>query len=43
MRDSLCIFTQLDGKEKWTAYKFTRSVYDVFMPRTQTEVGSEGN
>jgi hypothetical protein len=22
----------LDGKEKWTAYKFTRNVYDIWMP-----------
>jgi hypothetical protein len=25
-------FTELDGKEKWTAYKFTESVYDLWMP-----------
>lgn len=25
-------FTELDGKEKWTAYRFTKSVYDVWMP-----------
>jgi hypothetical protein len=25
-------FTDLDGKEKWTAYKFTKNVYDVWMP-----------
>ena len=25
-------FTALDGKEKWTAYKFTRNVYDLWMP-----------
>ena len=25
-------FTELDGKEKWTAYKFTKSVYDIWMP-----------
>ena len=25
-------FTRLDGKEKWTAYKFTKSVYDTRMP-----------
>jgi hypothetical protein len=25
-------FTTLDGKEKWTAYKFTKNVYDVWMP-----------
>ncbi|KAK5311491.1 hypothetical protein LTR93_011703 [Exophiala xenobiotica] len=27
-------FTRLDGKEKWTAYKFTKSVYDT---NTQTD------
>jgi hypothetical protein len=26
------IFTALDGKEKWTAYKFTKNVYDIWMP-----------
>lgn len=26
-------FTALDGKEKWTAYKFTMNVYDVWMPK----------
>jgi len=25
-------FTALDGKEKWTAYKFTKNVYDLCMP-----------
>ncbi|OAP58973.1 hypothetical protein AYL99_06270 [Fonsecaea erecta] len=25
-------FTALDGKEKWTAYKFTKNVYDTWMP-----------
>jgi hypothetical protein len=25
-------FTELDGKEKWTAYKFIRNVYDIWMP-----------
>ena len=25
-------FTVLEGKEKWTAYKFTKNVYDVWMP-----------
>ena len=25
-------FTALDGKDKWTAYKFTKSVYDIWMP-----------
>ena len=25
-------FTALDGKDKWTAYRFTKNVYDVWMP-----------
>lgn len=25
-------FTSEEGKDKWTAYKFTKSVYDVWMP-----------
>jgi hypothetical protein len=25
-------FMALDGKEKWTAYKFTKNVYDKWMP-----------
>ena len=25
-------FTELDGKDKWTAYRFTKNVYDVWMP-----------
>jgi hypothetical protein len=25
-------FMELDGKEKWTAYKFTKNVYDTWMP-----------
>jgi hypothetical protein len=25
-------FDDLDGKEKWTAYRFTRNVYDTWMP-----------
>jgi len=25
-------FTALDGKEKWTAYKFTKNVYNTWMP-----------
>jgi hypothetical protein len=25
-------FTELDGREKWTAYKFTKNVYDTWMP-----------
>ena len=26
-------FTELDGKEKWTAYKFTKNLYDIWMPK----------
>jgi hypothetical protein len=26
-------FTALDGKEKWTAYKFTKNIYDIWMPK----------
>ncbi len=25
-------FTELDGKEKWAAYQFTKNVYDTWMP-----------
>jgi hypothetical protein len=25
-------FTSEDGKEKWAAYKFTRNVYDIYLP-----------
>ena len=25
-------FAELEGKEKWTAYKFTKNVYDIWMP-----------
>ena len=25
-------FTELDGKEKWSAYKFTKNIYDIWMP-----------
>jgi hypothetical protein len=25
-------FTELDGKEKWTSYTFTKSVYNIWMP-----------
>ncbi|KAI5808692.1 hypothetical protein DFH27DRAFT_235377 [Peziza echinospora] len=24
-------FTELNGKEKWTAYKFTKNIYDIWM------------
>jgi len=26
-------FTELDGEEKWTAYQFTKNVYDIWMPK----------
>ncbi|KAK4137345.1 hypothetical protein BT67DRAFT_438617 [Trichocladium antarcticum] len=26
------VFTELDGKEKWAAYRFTKNVYDMWMP-----------
>ncbi|KPM42309.1 hypothetical protein AK830_g4256 [Neonectria ditissima] len=25
-------FTELDGKDKWTAYSFTRNIYEIWMP-----------
>ena len=25
-------FTELDGREKWAAYKFTKNVYDIWVP-----------
>ncbi|KAK9438293.1 hypothetical protein VB005_09301 [Metarhizium brunneum] len=25
-------FTELDGKEKWTAYRFTKNIYELWMP-----------
>ncbi|KAK3311413.1 uncharacterized protein B0T15DRAFT_74625 [Chaetomium strumarium] len=25
-------FTTVDGKDKWTAYRFTKNVYDIWMP-----------
>jgi hypothetical protein len=26
-------FTELDGKDKWTTYKFTKNVYEIWMPK----------
>ncbi|KAK3340983.1 hypothetical protein B0H65DRAFT_474215 [Neurospora tetraspora] len=26
------LFTESDGKDKWTAYRFTKNIYDVWMP-----------
>ncbi len=33
-RHPICAFdfTELDGKEKWTSYRFTRNVYELWMP-----------
>lgn len=25
-------FTEMEGEDKWTAYKFTKNVYDIWMP-----------
>lgn len=33
-------FTALDGKEKWTAIKFVRNVYDVWMPTHLSRIRS---
>ncbi len=33
-------FTALDGRDKWTAYKFTKNVYDMWMPLHLTRVCS---
>ncbi|KAF6811738.1 hypothetical protein CPLU01_15053 [Colletotrichum plurivorum] len=33
-------FTELDGKEKWTAYQFTKNVYTVWMPTHFTRIRS---
>ncbi|KAL8909885.1 MAG: hypothetical protein Q9171_004798 [Xanthocarpia ochracea] len=33
-------FMALDGKEKWTAYKFTKDVYDAWMPILYTRICS---
>lgn len=26
------IFAELDSREKWTSYKFTKNVYEIWMP-----------
>ena len=36
-------FTALDGKEKWTAYKFTKKVYDIWMPSLHKRICSAIN
>ena len=33
-------FTALDGKEKWTAYKFIKNVYDIWMPSLHKRICS---
>ena len=33
-------FTALDGKDKWTAYKFTKNVYDIWMPKHLARIHS---
>lgn len=33
-------FTALDGKEKWTAFKFVRNVYNVWMPMHSNRICS---
>jgi len=33
-------FTELDGKDKWTAYQFTKNVYDIWMPAHFKNIGS---
>ncbi len=36
-------FTELDGKEKWTAYKFTKNVYDAWVPEHLQRISSAVN
>ncbi|KAL8969018.1 MAG: hypothetical protein Q9183_002194 [Haloplaca sp. 2 TL-2023] len=33
-------FTALNGKEKWTSHKFTKNVYNIFMPRLHQRICS---
>lgn len=33
-------FTELDGREKWTAYTFTKNVYEVWMPEQLKRITS---
>ncbi|KAK1087450.1 hypothetical protein LTR48_002573 [Friedmanniomyces endolithicus] len=33
-------FTEQDGQEKWTAYRFTKNVYDVWMPTHFARISS---
>ena len=36
-------FTALDGKEKWTAYKFTKNMYGIWMPSLHKRICSAIN
>ena len=36
-------FTEQDGREKWTAYKFTKNVYDIWMPSLHKKICSAIN
>ncbi|KAI3318575.1 hypothetical protein HD806DRAFT_313865 [Xylariaceae sp. AK1471] len=33
-------FTEMDGKEKWAAYRFTKNIYDTWMPDHFKRIGS---
>ncbi|KAH8907664.1 hypothetical protein BR93DRAFT_878487, partial [Coniochaeta sp. PMI_546] len=33
-------FTELDGKEKWTAYCFTKNLYEIWMPKHRERICS---
>lgn len=33
-------FTELDGKDKWTAYKFTKNIYDMWTPEHFKRISS---
>jgi hypothetical protein len=34
------VFAAPGGKEKWTAYKFTKNVYDIWMPTHPRRISS---
>ena len=36
-------FTELEGKEKWSAYKFTKNVYNIWMPKHLDRIRSAIN
>ncbi|KPM42262.1 hypothetical protein AK830_g4296 [Neonectria ditissima] len=33
-------FTELDGREKWTTYQFTKNIYDIWMPHHYKKICS---